>query len=265
MKISVIIPTFNRAEFLDRTILSVLNQSYSAGEIILVDDGSEDNTEDVVKKHGIKYIYKQNAGVSSARNMGIKESKNEWVAFLDSDDQWHIDKLKLQVDFHKQNSDIVFSHTDESWLYNGKIKNKKKIHKKPFGECFLQNIDFCKIGASTAIMHKTIFDDVGLFDESLPVCEDYDMWLRISKKYSIGYIDKELIIKHAGHENQLSFSGFGFDRFRVSALLKHIDGLYADDVKKEIIKKCDILIQGAKKHNNEEIIKTYQCIKKSLL
>ena len=264
MKISVVIPTFNREEFLDRSISSALAQTYPVDEVIVVDDGSCDSTESIVKKYSVRYIYKQNGGVSSARNIGIKASKNEWVAFLDSDDVWHVDKLKLQTAFHKQNREIFISHTDEQWIYNGKIKNKKHKHKKPFGECFLENIEFCKIGASTAILHKSIFDDIGYFDQSLQVCEDYDMWLRVSNKYNIGYINKELIIKYAGHKNQLSFSTFGLDRFRVLALLKHKTGRYQNEVKKEIIKKCNILIKGAKNNNNQEIIKTYKYIKNSL-
>ncbi len=258
MKISVIIPTYNRSKVILRAVKSVLAQSYKASEIIVVDDGSNDNTKELLKdlQDKIVYIFQKNSGVSSARNRGIKKAKYSWIAFLDSDDEWHKDKLKLQTLFHKQNKNILFSHTDELWIRDDKIIKQKAHHKKPSGECFLDNLNFCKIAPSTVMINKKVFDEIGYFDENLKVCEDYDLWLRIALRYHVGFIDQKLVTKYSG-DDQLSYKYFGMDRFRVYALEKHLNSRYHVEVKKEIIKKIKILKDGALKHNNRSIYNFY--------
>ncbi len=260
MQISVIIPVYNREGFISRAINSVLNQTYKVDEIIVVDDGSDDNTLEILKNFGykIRVIVQKNSGVSSARNRGIKNSSFDWITFLDSDDEWHKDKIKEQVEFHKNNQDILLSHTQELWIRNGKKINQKSHHKKFSGFCFEENLDFCHIAPSSVMMRKDLFEKIGYFDEDLVVCEDYDLWLRVLRKYPIGLVEKELVTKYAGHENQLSFSYEAMDRFRVNALLKHDDLKIVQD---KILKKCAILINGAKKRNNIDIQKRYQEIK----
>ncbi|MCP4971832.1 MAG: glycosyltransferase [Arcobacter sp.] len=258
MKITAIIPTFNREDFILRAINSIENQTIKIDEIIVVDDGSTDRTFDTVKDLDVKYIYQKNNGVSSARNKGIKAAKNKWIAFLDSDDTWNDTKIEEQIEYHKKNPNILVSHTDELWINNEKIVNQKSHQKKPNGFCFLENIPSCKIGASTLLINKDIFNSIGLFDENLKVCEDYDLWLRISIVYEIGYLNKKLTTKYAGHKNQLSFSTFAIDTYRIEALEKHINSKYKEAIKKEIIKKCKILISGAKKHNNKYILEEYE-------
>jgi glycosyltransferase involved in cell wall biosynthesis len=257
MNISVVIPTYNRADHILNAINSVKNQTYQANEIIVVDDGSSDNTKELLKDQNIKYIYQKNQGVSAARNTGIKKSSNNWIAFLDSDDIWLEDKLKYQVDFHKKNKDIKISHTDEIWINNGKLINKKHHQSKPFGWCFLDNISSCKIGPSTTLIHKSIFEDIGYFDENLIVCEDYDLWLRVLLKYELGYINKPLIKKIAGDYAQLSFDTFAMDRFRITALEKHMNTKYKNDILKQIIQKLTYLVNGAKKRDNQDILNQY--------
>ena len=264
MKISVIIPTYNREKLLSKTINSVLNQSRSVDEIIVVDDGSTDNTQEVVNNYNndtIKYIYQDNNGVSSARNHGIQLSSNDWLCFLDSDDIWDENKIEKQINFHTQNPHILFSHTDELWMFNNKIIKQKKHQLKPSGFCFEQNIPNTLIGASTMMIHKKVLKDVGYFDESLLACEDYDLWLRILTKYELGLINEKLITKIAGHENQLSFSTKLMDKYRISALKKHTNTKYQNLINQEIIKKCDILIKGAIKHKNKEIEEEYTKLK----
>mgnify|MGYP005989041965 CR=1 FL=1 len=264
MKITVIIPTYNREKLLDKTIHSVLNQSLSVDEIIIVDDGSVDNTKNLVDSFNnekVKYIFQTNKGVSSARNTGIKSASNPWICFLDSDDIWNEDKIQKQINFHTDNPHILFSHTDELWMFNNKIIKQKKHQLKPSGFCFEENIPNTLIGASTIMIHKKIFDDVGLFDESLIACEDYDLWLRILSKYELGLIDEKLITKIAGHDNQLSFSTKLMDKYRISALQKHLNSPYKNAIIQEIVKKCDILIKGAIKHNNKEIEEEYTKLK----
>lgn len=265
MKISIIIPTHNRKKLLEKTLQSVLNQTYKADEIIIIDDGSTDGTQESLKIYlendTLKYIFQENQGVSSARNHGIKIAQNKWICFLDSDDIWDINKLEKQVKFHLQHPSILFSHTDELWVFNDKIIKQKKHQLKPSGYCFEQNISNTLIGASTVMIHTSIFADVGYFDETLLACEDYDLWLRIVKKYELGLINTKLITKIAGHENQLSFTTKLMDEYRILALLKHLDSKYKEQILQEIIKKCNILIKGAIKHKNKEIEKKYTKLK----
>ncbi len=258
MKISVIIPTFNRANFLIKTIDSVLEQNVEIDEIIIVDDGSNDNTQEICSQYNIKYIYQDNQGVSSARNIGIRQATNDWIAFCDSDDIWHKDKIEKQISFHKNNPNILVSHTDEIWKFNDKIIKKKAHQKKPKGYCFIDNLNSCKIGASTLLLHKSILNNIGLFDEKLTACEDYDLWLRILEKYELGLVDEELIVKIAGHKGQLSFETSMMDTFRVQSLKKHLHGKYKNEVKNELLKKLKIIVKGAKKHNNSKIQKIYE-------
>jgi len=264
MKISVIIPTYNRANFLLKTIQSVLDQSILPYEIIVVDDGSTDETQAIIKDSPfydkLIYLRQENKGVSSARNRGIDIAKGEWICFLDSDDIWYPSKLEKQIEFHKNNPNILFSHTNEEWIFNGKIIKQKKHQQKQSGFCFEQNIHNTLIGASTVMIHKTIFDKVGLFDESLKVCEDYDLWLRILSHYEVRLVEDTLIKKIAGHKEQLSFSTPLMDIYRIEALKKHLNSKYSNIVQKVISKKIEILLKGAKKHNNKEILDRYGSI-----
>ena len=246
MNISVIIPTYNRANFILKAIKSVQNQSLHVKEIIVVDDGSTDNTRELLKAQNITYIYQDNSGVSSARNQGIKKAKHEWIAFLDSDDIWHKDKIKEHVSLHVDSPELKASFTDETWIRDGKKINKKK-HLKKEEPTFLNSLRTCKIGTSTFLVHKSLFDKVGLFDETLKVCEDYDLWLRILENYKIKLINKELITKQAGHDNQLSFTTPLIDSYRIKALQKHIHSVHKEKILQEIHYKSDILEKGAKK------------------
>ncbi|MEA3554834.1 MAG: glycosyltransferase family A protein [Campylobacterota bacterium] len=271
MKISVIIPTYNRSEFIVKTIQTVLNQTVKVDEVIVIDDGSTDDTQNILKPfcdtnlNKIKYIKQKNSGVSSARNLGIKISSNDWLCFLDSDDLWEDTKIEEQIKFHKQNKNILFSHTLELWLFNDKVIKQKKHQQKQSGFCFKQNISNTLIGASTVMIHKSILDDVGLFDEDLKVCEDYDLWLRILYKYELGIIEKQLIKKIAGHKEQLSFATPLMDTYRIKSLQKHLNSKYSQDIKNIIIQKCEILIKGAIKYQNKKIENYYTTLKQSLL
>ncbi len=264
MQISVIIPTFNRANFMIKTIKSIQEQTIKPDEIIIVDDGSTDHTVQLVIDQlelcdtiKTKYVYQKNKGVSGARNTGIKFARNDWIAFCDSDDIWEKEKLEKQINFHKTNQNILISHTDELWKFNDKIIKQKKHQLKPSGYCFKDNLSLCKIGASTVILHKSILEDIGLFDESLTACEDYDLWLRILIKYELGLCEEKLIIKVAGHTGQLSFETPLIDTFRVKALKKHLNSQYKKEIINELINKINIIIKGAKKHGNELLLDEY--------
>jgi len=260
MKISVIIPTYNRAKHLKRSIESVLDQSYKADEVIIIDDGSTDETKELISHYPVKYFFQTNKGVSNSRNKGIELSSNKWLCFLDSDDIWEKEKLKKQVNFHKENPNILFSHTDEKWIFNDKQIKKKAYQKKHDRSHFLDHIENTFIGASTVMLHKDILDKIGdfkekqIFDESLVACEDYDLWLRILREHQLGFIDEELIQKIAGHPHQLSFETPLQDKYRIEALLKHLDSAYKKEIIQEIEKRLKILRSGAKKHQNKEVL-----------
>lgn len=183
------------------------------------------------------------------------------MAFLDSDDAWHRDKLKKQVEFHKQNKDIFISYTDELWIRDSKEVKIPKKFQKHGGDIFDKCLSHCIIAPSSILIHKIIFESYGVFDEELEVCEDYDMWLRIASKNKIGLVDNKLIVKYAGHEDQLSFKHWGMDRFRVKALeklLKNSNGLFSTYIKNELVKKYTLLLKGAFKYDRIQEIKIYE-------
>lgn len=220
MRITAIIPTYNRYELLKRAISSLMAQSYLVDEIIVVDDGSTDNTFLILQDFpNIKYIHQKNSGVSSARNAAIALASNAWIAFLDSDDEWHHQKLQKQVDFHTKNPNILLSYTAERWIRNGiEVKIPKKF-RKIGKDIFLENISYCNIAPSSVVLHKKILDRVGCFDEGLEVCEDYDLWLRILCHYNMGLLNEQLICKYAGHDEQLGFRK-DMDKYRIQVLEK---------------------------------------------
>lgn len=253
--ISVVIPTFDRAHTIGRALDSVLNQSRKADEIIVIDDGSTDDTSSILENiRDIHVIHTENNGVSSARNSGIKSSGGNWIAFLDSDDEWMPQKLEKQISLIQSNSEIKLVHSNEIWIRNGKRVNPQKKHEKSGGDIFRKCLPLCLISPSSVLVHRDLLDEVGLFDENLPACEDYDLWLRICAKHRVHYIEESLIIKYGGHEDQLSRKYWGMDRFRIKSLLGLLDSgdLSADQRKwtRDMIReKANIFIPGAEKRN----------------
>ena len=266
IKISVIIPSFNREKYLDRAIKSVLNQSVKVDEIILVNNRSSDNTKLLIKnKFPFVRIYNEDrAGVSFARNAGIKKAKNNWIAFLDSDDEWKKLKIEKQIKkivSYKERYKII--HTNEIWIRDGKHLNQNKRHEKKEGYLFKDSLNICKISPSSVLMHKSLFHDYGMFNGDLKVCEDYELWLRITSKVLVGLINEPLIIKYGGHHDQLSKKYWGMDRFRIKCLEKNLENNWFTLKQKKsvlniLLKKLYILSNGAKKRNNEERYKKYK-------
>ena len=260
MKISVVIPTYNRYEVLKRALSSVFAQTYLPSEVIVIDDGSTDNTANIQNDFpSIIYRYQENGGVSSARNLGIKLCSHDWIAFLDSDDAWYEEKLALHVNLHVSTPKLLFSYTDELWIRDGqRIKIPKKFHKFG-GEIFEKCLSHCIIAPSSALIHKTIFEDIGTFDETLEVCEDYDLWLRLTCKYEVGLLNQPLTLKYGGDADQLSTKYWGMDRFRVQALEKLLSlHVRENEVKKELLKKYTLLLKGAIKHQKADEINEYE-------
>ena len=264
-KISVVIPTLNRINTLQRALDSVINQTYKPAEIIVVDNGSSDGTLKFLREQypKITILTENKIGVSSARNKGIKNSINQWIALLDSDDAWHPKKLEIQtsmLDSALKEYNLI--HTDEVWFRNNKHINQMKKHKKQGGYIFERCLSLCCISPSSVLFKKNILDKVGLFDESLPVCEDYDMWLKICSSEEVLFAQDKLTYKYGGHKDQLSKSYWGMDRFRIKSIeniIKNFDLTYKQkkQAKKELIKKLKIIINGAFKRNNLSIVNEF--------
>ena len=265
MQISVVIPSYNRLPTLVRAIESVITQTSPVDEIILVDDGSSDDTatEVALLYPQVKVITQQNQGVSSARNVGIKQARGDWIALLDSDDCWLPDKIERIGEAHREHPHISLFHSDEIWIRNGVRVNAMKKHTKSGGWIFQQCLPLCVISPSAAVIKRDLLDVVGLFDESLPACEDYDLWLRICHRFPVHYIDRPLINKYGGHDDQLSNRYWGMDRFRIRALKKLLAEAHLSQDDRQAVEhmletKLKILLKGANKHGNQTVIDEFQ-------
>ena len=264
MKVSVIIPTYNRKNLLKRALHSVSSQTFVPHEIIIVDDGSSDGTKDWVLERFpyVRYIYQDNSGVSSARNAGIKEAKGSWIAFLDSDDEWMPNKLEQQKGVINSFQEAWLCHTNEIWIRNGVRVNQMKKHQKYGGNVFENCLDICRISPSSVLIKKEVFEMVGLFDESLKVCEDYDLWLRITSVLPVIFLDEPLITKYGGHSDQLSRVDSGIEKYRIQSLEKILssNSLSISQSKialSQLIKKLKIFSNGLEKRNKFKELNIY--------
>ena len=265
MNVSVIIPTYNRKNLIERAINSASSQTLVPYEIIVVDDGSKDGTKDWVLDRFpyIRYIYQNNSGVSSARNVGIKEAKGAWIAFLDSDDEWMPNKLEEQERVISATEKPWLCHTNEVWIRNGVRVNQMKKHQKYGGDVFDKCLDICRISPSSVLMKKEVFEIVGLFDESLKVCEDYDLWLRITAVLPILFLDQPLITKYGGHADQLSRVDYGIEQYRISSLekilrSKSLSNSQSKNAISQLLKKLKIFSTGLEKRNKLKELNIYK-------
>ena len=270
IKISAIIPTFNRGHLITNAIESILSQSYKVDEIIVVDNNSSDDTIKVIKEKypKVKLLEEKKQGVSNARNKGILHAKNKWIAFLDSDDIWMPKKIELQINKIKYSKNEIFMvHTDEIWIRNKKFINQRKKHKKLEGYIFEKCLDMCIISPSSVLINTLLFKKYGTFNERLKVCEDYELWLRLTSKIPVSLINEPCVIKHGGHTDQLSKKFWGIDRFRVKALEKlllsyTLQGSQKINMMSVLLKKINIIIMGAEKRKNIKIKRIYNFKKK---
>jgi glycosyltransferase involved in cell wall biosynthesis len=262
--VSVIIPTCNRGWVLQEAIDSVLAQDFEDFELIVVDDGSTDNTGEMLDSYeqDLIVIRQSNRGVSAARNRGIAEAAGLLIAFLDSDDLWLPRKLSRQVDFFNSNPDAVINQTEEIWIRNGVRVNPRTRHHKFSGMIFERSLALCLVSPSAVMMKRSLFDEIGLFDEDLPACEDYDLWLRVSWRYPVHLIETPLIIKRGGHADQLSKAP-GLDKFRIQALKKVIEsGQLEQDSYRAAVRtlqeKCTIFAGGCRKRGKDAEAQYYE-------
>jgi len=261
--VTVIIPTYNRGWILKEAIDSVLSQDFEDFELIVVDDGSTDNTRDILDGYArdIIVLRQDNRGVSAARNAGIASASGQLIAFLDSDDLWLPGKLSRQVDFFNSNPEALICQTEELWVRNGILVNPKNRHKKFSGMIFEHSLPLCIVSPSAVMLKRGLFDKIGVFDENLTACEDYDLWLRISCRYPVYLIDTPLIVKRGGHDDQLSKRS-GLDKFRIQALKKIIERDLLSKVQyisavKVLKEKCSIYSKGCLKRGRHSESKYY--------
>lgn len=252
--VSIILPTFNRAHVLERALNSVAAQTDPHWELIVVDDGSTDNSKEVFSNwlsernlpQRVEWFRVAHGGVSRARNLGVREAQGEWLSFLDSDDEWQPDKLRAQRPLTDR---FAWVHGEEIWIRNGVRVNPMKRHKKSGGRIFKRSVDLCCVSPSTVMIRRELFEKFGGFREDFPVCEDYDLWLKISAVHEVGFVEKPIIVKYGGHADQLSRKYVAMDRFRCLSLTEQManPALSTDErhhVRETLRAKSRILVDG---------------------
>jgi len=256
--VSVVVPTFNRSHLINRALQSVVSQTFIPLDLIVVDDGSTDDTCERVRTNypQATLLSQSNQGVSVARNRGISEARGDWIAFLDSDDVWCESKIEQQLQALAKEPQSRICHTDEVWIRNGVRVNPMNKHLKSGGNIFKQCLPRCVISPSTVLLHHSVFEDFGSFDEELPACEDYDLWLRLCAKLPVTYLPDKLVVKYGGHDDQLSKKYWGMDRFRIASLEKLIrsgalTNIQIQSAANEMLIKLDVYLQGARRRNHD--------------
>jgi glycosyltransferase involved in cell wall biosynthesis len=270
-QVSVIIPTFNRAWCLREAVDSVLAQGFRDFELIVVDDGSTDETAQMLQSYGdsLRVLRQENRGVSAGRNAGVAAAQGELIAFLDSDDIWLKGKLACQVEFFRQHPDILICQTEELWVKNGRRVNPGKRHRKRGGMIFAPSLELCLVSPSAVMLRRGLFDRVGLFDEKLPACEDYDLWLRVSCRFPVGLIETPLIVKRGGHADQLSRAP-GLDKYRIESIAKLISsGVLSESQRRAAVavlkQKCGVYAGGCRKRGRRMEADRYEKLSRDIL
>lgn len=260
--VDVIIPTYNRNQLTQEAIASVLAQSFSDFQIFVADDSSSPPfylTQETNDSR-VKIIrLPKNSGPAAARNFAARQGSSPYIAFLDSDDLWHRDKLKMQLQFLQNNKSFQWIHTNELWYKDDVLLKQKTRHKKQGGFFLERLFKLCLISPSAVLMSRLLFEQSGGFAEQFFVAEDYEYWLRLNFKNEIAYLTEPLTIKRAGKWKQLS-SQIEIDRFRVLALHKFYREnkndtnfyQFFESWKKEILYKTEILMKGAEKYHKEQ-------------
>lgn len=268
MLVSVVIPTFNRCGFVCEAVASVCAQRHARYEIIVVDDGSTDGTAAVLQcqfGERVEVVQTANRGAAAARNRGVAASRGEVIAFLDSDDLWLPGKLAAQAAFFADHTAAEICQTDEIWIRNGVRVNPCAHHRKPSGDIFEPSLRRCLVSPSTVMLRRALFDRVGGFDERLPACEDYDLWLRITRNTPVWLVDRALVVKRGGHADQLSRRIWGLDRFRVLALVRLLEEGALSITQRQatltvLTEKCAILANGTARRGRQAEAEAYRTL-----
>jgi len=253
-----IIPTYNRPQQTIEAVQSVRAQTLHDLDCIVVDDGSTDDTAErlaILDDSRLRIVRQDHRGVAAARNHGVALASSPWIAFLDSDDRWLPRKLERQMAYMAANPSLRISQTDEIWIRRGMRVNPMKKHRKRAGDLFVSSLELCVISPSAVLLARSLFDEVGGFDETFAVCEDYDLWLRITCCETVGFLPESLVVKYGGHEDQLSRSTPVMDRCRIRAIEKILRSGRLNEAQRqaaidELDRKCHIVAQGCAKRGN---------------
>lgn len=264
--VSVVIPTYNRAEQTCRAVRSVLEGTLLPDQVLVIDDGSTDDTAVRVRALGEDLVdvivNKQNSGVASARNMGLEMARNRWIALLDSDDVWLPHHLETLAGHIVANPEIRVVQGLERWYRNGVRVNSRNVHQPQHGDIFELSLQRCLVSSSAVLLDRDMVIDAGGYDERMPVCEDYDLWLRLARNHRFGLVEKETISKDGPRSDQLSRKYWGMDRFRVFSMVKLLsEGLpehQAEATRQICLTKLGYLAGGARRRGRNEAATAYE-------
>jgi glycosyltransferase involved in cell wall biosynthesis len=271
--VSAVIPTYNRVRQLAEAVESVLAQRPFGGEleIVVVDDGSTDATAaylgDLAKRPhapgvSVSAIHVPHCGLPGAlRNAGIAAARGELLAFLDSDDLWVCDRLAAQMATISR--DLPLVHAREVWLRDGSVVSQASQRHVRAGDLFAASLRKCVIGPSTVLLTRELFAATGGFRDDLEIAEDYELWLRMVDHVRVGYIDDPLVVKRAGHGDQLSERHGQIELFRINALRSLVDAqwfnaLHDPLARDELSRKMRIYANGCRKRGREREAAEYQ-------
>ncbi|MDB5049099.1 MAG: glycosyl transferase [Fibrobacteres bacterium] len=226
-RVTVVIPTFDRASVLPRAVDSVLAQQGADFEVLVADDGSADDTDQVLARYAadprVRILKLPHGGVCRARNAAVAASDTPLIAFLDSDDEWLPGKLAAQIGLLEASGGEI-CQTEEIWIRNGTRVNPPAHYVKREGDIFALSLKYCMITPSSVLMTRKLFDRSGGFNPEFPACEDYELWLRITHRHAVGLIPKPMMIRYGGHADQLSTRFPAQDRFRIRGIALLLDG-----------------------------------------
>jgi glycosyltransferase involved in cell wall biosynthesis len=266
----VVIPVRDRVAMVADAVGSVVAQTHRDFAIVVVDDGSVDDSAGAAQAAlaaappGSRVLRQLATGVAAARNAGVAASDSAWIAFLDSDDLWEPDKLAAQMAWLADRRSYRIAQTGERWLDRGRHRNPRLWHRKD-GQLFPRCLERCLVSPSTVVIRRDLFDELGGFDPSFAVCEDYELWLRIALREPVGLVPEALVIKRGGHGDQLSRSTWGLDRFRVAALLKLLaTATLSHDERAAVTAvlraKAGVLAHGAARRGREDEAERYRLL-----
>lgn len=255
--VSVVIPTWNRAEAVCRAVASVLAQTYPALDVVVVDDGSTDDTAErlaALADPRLRVLgHDRCRGVAAARNTGLAAARGDYLALLDSDDLWLPEKIARLLAFARRHG-YQICQNQEIWMRGGRRVNPGLAQQKIGGAFFEAALARCLVSPSSVLFTREFCDTVGGFDESLPACEDYDLWLRALVRYPVGLLDELLTVRHGGRSDQLSAAFVGMDLFRIRSMVKLLGqpGLsiwHRDCIIKELERKTALYVRGCLKND----------------
>lgn len=209
VKVTAVIPVYNCEKYIGEALESALAQTYPLHEILVVDDGSTDGTREALRPYwdSIVYVYQKNAGEAAARNTGIRRASGEYIAFLDADDAWLAEKLRLQIEYFEAHPEIGLVYTDMTTFDDAgvldksvRISRRRTFHSGKIFPFLFREVLFCP---SSVVFRKTCAEKVGGFDESFLIGCDYEMWLRMARRFEFGYVDRPLVM-YRQHANMSS-------------------------------------------------------------